>query len=225
MLTLHGFASSNYYNIVKYVLMHKELPFEEHLIYGGGEEWLSISPVGKIPALTTDDGRHLSETVVICDYLEEVYPDKPLYPADPGDKACVRQIMKVAELYLELPSRSLIGYAFSGKAAPEALQQNARQVTRRGIEAMNRLCRFSPWVAGSQMTLADIYVHYVNSVVHGIGSRQMQWDIVAEIDGMKQWSKRMRDSDIARSIEADRVANEPEFVAYITNYLEKNPKP
>ena len=28
MITLHGFAFSNYYNIVKHVLMHKQLPFE-----------------------------------------------------------------------------------------------------------------------------------------------------------------------------------------------------
>ena len=74
MITLHGFAASNYYNIAKYVLLYKEIPFEEHLVYGGGEEWLSISPVGKIPALTTEDGRDISESSVICDYLEEAYP-------------------------------------------------------------------------------------------------------------------------------------------------------
>ena len=42
---------------------------------------------------------------------------------------------------------------------------------------------------------------------------------------MKDWSRAMRDSDIARGIEADRVANEPEFVAYITDYMQRNPKP
>lgn len=222
MITLHGFASSNYYNIVKHVLLYKDIPFEQHLIYGGGEEWLAVSPVGKVPALTTEDGKHLSETVVICDYLEEVYPDRPLYPEDPAEKAHVRQIMKVAELYLELPSRSLISYAFSGKDAPEAVKQNVRHVSTRGIGAMNRLCAFSPWIAGDAMTLADIYVHYVNSVVHDIGSRLLEWDIVAEIAGMKDWSRSMRDSDIARRIEADRQANGPEFAAYITQYMKQS---
>ena len=219
MVTLHGFASSNYYNIVKYVLLYKEIPFQEHLIYSGGDEWLAISPVGKIPALTTETGEHLSETTVICDYLEEVYPQKPLYPGDAAARARVRQVMKVAELYLELPSRSLISYAFSGQAAPEGLKQNVRHVTNRGIGAMNRLCRFSPWIAGQRMSLADIYVHYVNSVVHSVGSRLLEWDIVAEIDGMKEWSRMMRDAEIACAIERDRVENEPEFIAYITDYL------
>ncbi len=53
MITLHGFPFSNYYNIVKHVLMHKQIPFVEELTYGGGEEWLAISPLGKIPGLPT----------------------------------------------------------------------------------------------------------------------------------------------------------------------------
>jgi glutathione S-transferase len=225
MITLHGFASSNYYNIAKYVLLYKAIPFEEHLVYSGGEEWLSISPVGKVPALTTEDGQHLSETTVICDYLEEAYPARPLYPADPVERAEVRQIMKVSELYLELPSRRLIAYAFSGKPAPESALTDARHVINRGLKAMQRLCRFSPWIAGSDMTMADIYVHYVNSVVHGIGSQQLDWDILAQIPGMKEWNKGMRDSDIARVIEADRCANEPEFIAYISDYMARNTIP
>lgn len=225
MITLHGFAASNYYNIVKHVLLYKEIPFEEHLIYSGGEEWLSISPVGKIPALTTADGQHLSETTVICDYLEEVYTQNPLYPADPVARAKVRQIMKIAELYLELSSRKLIAYAFSGKPAPEKVQEDVRHVTRRGISAMNRLCRFSPYIAGDSLTMADIYVLYVNSVVNSIGSRLLDWDILAEIDGMKPWSKALRETDIARKVEADRLANEPDFNAYIKDYMTANTIP
>lgn len=225
MLILHGFAASNYYNIVKYVLLYKQLPFQERLVYSGGEEWLSISPVGKVPALTTEDGQNISETTVICDYLEEVYTDKPLYPLDPVGRARVRQIMKVAELYLELPSRRLIAYAFSGRSAPEPLLDDVRHVTNRGLQAMTRLCRFAPHIAGSDMTMADIYVHYVNSVVGSIGSKQLEWDIMAEIPGMREWNSNMRDTDIARAVEADRLANEPEFTAYITNYLATNKKP
>jgi len=225
MITLHGFAASNYYNVAKYVLLYKEIPFEEHLVYSGGDEWLSISPVGKIPALTTESGQDISETTVICDYLEEVYPDKPLYPTDPVARAQVRQIMKVAELYLELPSRRLISYAFSDKPAPENALADVRHVTNRGIKAMQRLCRFTPWIAGSAFSMADIYVHYVNAVVNSVGSRQLEWDILAEIPGMKAWDKGMRDSDIARTIEADRRANAPEFAAYISDYLANNTIP
>lgn len=225
MITLHGFSASNYYNIVKHVLLYKEIPYEEHVTYGGGDEWLSISPVGKVPAITTEDGRHLSESAVICEYLEETYPEKPLYPAAAYERARVRQIMKVAELYLELPSRSLIAYAFSGKPAPEPAIANARHQTGRGLEAMRRLCLFSPHIAGDTFGIADIYVHYVNAVVLAIGCPQMDWDIVGEVPGMKEWGLAMRDSDIARRVEAERKANEPEFFEYISNYMANNAIP
>ena len=215
MVTLHGFTSSNYYNIVKYVLLYKDISFAENITYGGGDEWLSISPVGKIPAITTDEGVQLSETTVICEYLEETYPDKPLFPDDRVSRARVRQIMKVAELYLELSSRSLIAYAFSGKEAPEVVAGRAREVTVRGIGAMNRLCQFSPWIAGSDFSMADIFVHYANAVVRHVGPRQLDWDIVAEIKGMDTWTRRMEAEDFAQRIEADRRASEPQFAEYI----------
>lgn len=214
MIILHGFAASNYYNIVKHVLLHKGVPFEENLIFSGGDEWKAVSPLGKVPALTTEDGTHLSESTVICDYLEEVYPQVPLYPEDAVERARVRQIMKVAELYLELPSRRLIGHAFSNRPASDALKADVCHVTQRGLDALQRLCQFSPWIAGDEFTMADIYVRYVNAVVGSIGSRQLEWDILGEIPGMKEWMSRLQESEIAKKVEADRVANMPAFQAY-----------
>ncbi|MGP9689858.1 glutathione S-transferase family protein [Psychrobacter sp. AOP22-C1-C5] len=215
MITLHGFASSNYYNIIKHALLYKEIPFQENLIFTGNDELLAVSPMGKVPAITTDEGVSLSESSVICDYIEEAYPAIPLYPESPTERAAVRQIMKIAELYFELPSRRLISYVFSGTDAPDALKQEVRQVLARGIPALNRLCQFSPWIAGKEFTMADIYMHYVNAIVQAVGSTQLDWDVLAEIPGMKEWSKAMRQSDIAQKIEADRAASMPEFMTHV----------
>lgn len=212
MITLHGFATSNYYNIVKHALLYKELPFQENLIYAGSDDLLAVSPMGKVPAITTADGFSLSESSVICDFIEETYPTIPLYPESVAERAVVRQIMKIAELYFELPSRRLIPYVFSGTDAPDNIKQEVRQVLTRGIPALNSLCQFSPWIAGEQFTMADIYVYYVNTVVNAAASTQLDWDVLAEISGMKEWSKAMRQSDIAKTVDADRVANMPEFM-------------
>ena len=212
MIILHGFAASNYYNLIKHVLLYKEVPFQENLLYGGNDEFLAISPVGKVPAITTSEGLNLSESSVICDFIEETYPDTPLYPDNAGERAVVRQIMKIAELYFELPSRRLIPYAFSGKEAPEALKTEVRQVLNRGIIALASLCQFSPWIAGDKFTMADIYVHYVNAIVSSMGANQLGWDVLAEIPGMKEWNAFMSQSAIAKKVEADRLANMPEFM-------------
>lgn len=212
MITLHGFPASNYYNIVKHALLYKEVPFQEELIFAGSDALLTVSPVGKVPAITTDDGVTLSESSVICDFIEEAYPAIPLYPKSVTERAVVRQIMKIAELYFELPSRRLIPYVFSGTDAPEAVKEEVRQIITRGIPALNRLCQFSPWIAGKELTMADIYMHYVNVVVKACASTQLDWDVLAEIPGMKEWNETMSQSDIAKKIEADRLTNMPEFM-------------
>ena len=67
--------------------------------------------------------------------------------------------------------------------------------------------------------MADIYVFYVNAVVNSIGSQQLEWDILAEIPGMKAWIRSVKDSGIARQVEEERKANEPGFAAYIKDYM------
>lgn len=216
MIILHGFAASNYYNLVKHVLIYKERPFQENLLYGGSDALRAISPVGKVPAITTEDGLHLSESSVICDFLEDTYPAIALYPDNAAERAVVRQIMKIAELYFELPSRRLIPYAFTDSALPEPVEREVRQVLKRAIIALTRLCSFSPWIAGEQFTMADIYVYYVNIIVSAFGIQQLHWDVLSEIPGMQDWQARMSQSVIAKRIEADRLANLPEFTQMLT---------
>ncbi len=219
MTTLHGFPASNYYNIVKHVLLYKGIPFEEDLNYGGTDDYLGLSPAGKVPALTTEQGGHLSESSVCCDYLEETYPDQPLYPTDSFTRNYVRQIMRVSELYLELPCRRLIPYIFSDTPAPEALQEEVRGVVERGLEAMTRLCEFEPYLAGAEMTMADIYLRYVLKVVELAGTTKLEWDIIGSVPGMAEWSEMMADSDISRKVDADQAANMPEFMGIIKERL------
>ena len=211
MITLHGFPFSNYYNVVKHVLMFKGLPFEEQMEWGGNEAYLAISPVGKIPALTTADGGHLSESVVCCDYLEEAYPEHPLYPVDPYQRARVRQVMKVSELYIELACRRLLKYVFSNTEAPAVVQEEVNEVLQRGIDAMNRICSFSPYVLGSEQTMADIFLRYVMVVAGMASSSILKRDIAAEMPGMADWLAMMAETDIARKIDADQEANGPAF--------------
>ncbi|MGP4953166.1 glutathione S-transferase family protein, partial [Psychrobacter sp. T6-1] len=215
MITLHGFAASNYYNLVKHALLYKEIPFEENLVYPSSDELLAVSPVGKVPAITMPDGFNLSESSVICDFIEETYPDTPLYPADAKERATIRQIMKIAELYFELPSRRLIPFTFSGTQVPKPIAMEVRQVLERGIIALNHLSQFSPWVAGEHFTMADIYLYYVNTIVSAFAARQLDWDIMAQIPGMTEWNETMSQSDIAKRVDVDRLTNMPEFMQYV----------
>ena len=60
-----------------------------------------------MPALVTDDGRALPESEVICEYLEDAYPDPPTLPADPWGRAQVRLISRLCDFYLVMAMRPL----------------------------------------------------------------------------------------------------------------------
>jgi glutathione S-transferase len=51
-------------------------------------EWFKArTPTGTVPVLEHDDGRVLYESLVICDYLDAIYPQNRLWPTDPFEKA------------------------------------------------------------------------------------------------------------------------------------------
>src|SRR5437879_12271646 len=88
MLKLCGFHISNYHNKVRIALLEKGVPFEEDPSCRPcqEDEFLARTPMGKVPFLELD-GTTLAESQVICEYLEETYPQKSLYPADPLARA------------------------------------------------------------------------------------------------------------------------------------------
>lgn len=65
------------------------------LVRDGGEQhehdYRSLNPTGLVPTLQWGD-RVITQSLAICEYLEEVRPEPPLLPADPADRAFVRAI-------------------------------------------------------------------------------------------------------------------------------------
>jgi glutathione S-transferase len=214
MPTLHGFAYSNYYNIVKHTLLYKGVSFEEDLVYPSAEGYNKFSPALKVPSLTTDDGQHLSEAAVLCEYIEEAYPDKPLFPADLIERNKVRQLVHMAELYLELPNRRLLPYSFSNQPAPEQLVNEIKSVVDRGVNSINALASFSPWTFGDDFNMADIYLYYV-LVVSDMGSAMTGVDLNSRIPGLAAWREAFAESSISQRVAADTEANKEGFFNYI----------
>ena len=164
MLKLCGFRISNYHNKVRIVLLEKGIAFEEDDTCrpSQSDAYLARSPMGKAPFLELDGGRRLSESQVICEYLEEAYPQKPLLPRDPLERAKVRELVTHVELHLELVVRRLYGQVFfkRGNLSEEASQAVQRDLAK-GVRAFKALAKFDPYIAGRELTLADCaaFVH------------------------------------------------------------------
>ncbi|MGH1372139.1 MAG: glutathione S-transferase family protein [Cellvibrionaceae bacterium] len=221
MVVLHGFPYSNYHNIVKHALMIKGVEFEERITYPGTPELLAVNPTGKVPAMTTTKGSPLAESSVLVEYLEDAYPQQPLYPTDPEEKAKVRQIMKVAELYLELSARRLLPFAMTKSAPPKELVAEVKSVLDRGTRALSALAQFKPYVCGDKLTLADVYLRYALAIAKLVGPSFLQWNVLDSVEGLSQWDKLMADNEISQKIDADQAANAEEFMAYVSGQMKK----
>jgi len=162
MIVLCGFAVSNYYNKLKLVLLEKAIPFEERLVYPWQRKMLAAaSPLGKIPYIETEYGS-LSESQAILEYLEDAYPDTPLYPAGPFARAKCRELIQHLEYNAEWVARRLYKEAFFGGKVSEETKHEARERLTAGLQAIAKLASFSPYVAG-EFSAADCvaYVHFV----------------------------------------------------------------
>jgi maleylpyruvate isomerase len=75
-------------------LAYQAIPI--HLLNNGGEHlepaYRNINPQALLPALSNDDGAVMTQSLAIIEYLEEQYPDVPLLPAEPVDRARVRAL-------------------------------------------------------------------------------------------------------------------------------------
>ena len=204
MLTLCGFAASNYYNKVKLALLEKGVAFEEELAWLGQTD-RAASPLGKVPYLKTDAGP-LSESTVILEYIEDAYPARPLLPADAFQKGKVREIVRYLELHLELVARNLYGEAFFGGKVSDAAKEKTGEQLTKNVAAFAQLVKFSPFIAGDTFTLADcaaaVHLPLVSSATKIIYGR----DCLADLP-VREYLKLLGERPAVQTVNADRKTN------------------
>lgn len=119
-------------------------------------DYLDVNPLGRVPSLMLEDGRVLIESEVICEYLEQVYPDPPMLPADPRDGARVRTLSRISDICIVMAMQPL----FNMVALPPAQwDQDAIRHHIEGIDAsLDSLEEFigdEGYAHGGALTTAD----------------------------------------------------------------------
>jgi glutathione S-transferase len=212
MLKLVGFSVSNYYNKVKLALLEKGVDFGEELNWATKDEaTLALSPLGKVPFVITDAGP-LAESQVIMEYIEDAYPDKPLLPADPYQRAKVREMVAFLEIHLELVARRLYAEAFFGGKVSDETKESVRKELTRNIAAFARLAKFSPFLCGSTFTMADcagvVHLPLVSQATKAIYGD----DFLAGLP-VRDYTKMLGERATVQKVNADRKANLAEMAA------------
>ena len=212
MLTLCGFAVSNYYNKVKLALLEKGVEFAEQEVYpGASPALLAKSPLGKVPYLETEHGA-LAESQVIMDYIEALHPQPALIPADPFEAAKVRELLTFLELHIELVARELYGEAFFGGKTPDDYKQRIGAKLKKNVAAFAQLAKFSPYVAGDIFTMADCAAIFHLRLASAASVKVLGEDVLAGLP-VKEYLARMAQMPNVQAVDAARVAGLAAFAA------------
>ncbi len=149
LILYHGWRSSASRR-VRLCLAEKSLDYESRIVdMVKGEqhspEYLAINPNGVVPALLHDD-RVLYESSVIAEYLDETFPAPPIMPADPYQRAVVRNFVRWIDEHC-LPKLIVFNWSISmqpvatGWSEAELEQRLARIPTSERREAWTRVAR------------------------------------------------------------------------------------
>lgn len=138
------------------------IPLEAVDVLGGKNrtpEFLRINPLGGLPVLELDDGSHLTESLAIMEYFEELYPTPVMIGSTPLERARVRALERIAELAILFR----IGIIFQNthpfmagrmKQSADAAEA-ARGFLTSALAVMDAKIGENPFVAGARPTIAD----------------------------------------------------------------------
>ncbi len=113
-----------------------------------------LSPIGRIPVLQTDTGI-IPESEVISEYLDDLYPEKSLAGESPTERANVRLLSRIADIYL-MNNIFMVLPQINRKTRVEAIRDLLVGQVTRGMGALERhISQQGPYAAGDHLTRAD----------------------------------------------------------------------
>jgi glutathione S-transferase len=133
------------------------------------DEYRAINPIGKVPGLDLD-GYLIPESEVICEYIEDAYPDCPGLPTDARDRATSRLVARITDLYISPQFRPLLPHL-------NPVHRDQVEVDRIGAEldkafrSLEYFMGYGPFCVGAEPTLGDCalgpYMRLLKNVVFG----------------------------------------------------------
>jgi len=216
MNRLFHFPLSPFCRKVRLSLAEKKIEVElvEERYWEKSTEFLRRNPAGKVPILRLD-GKTLTESAAICEYIEERYPNPALMPTDPEGRYEVRRLVTWFDdkFHNEVTSKLLyerVNKKISGQGYPDSTNVKAgAKAIKYHLDYLGWLLDMRRWLAGDNMTLADFAAAAHLSSLDYISD--VDWDRNANV---REWYSKIKSRPAFRSILADQIPGFPQPAHY-----------
>lgn len=155
-MKLYGSIASPYVARVMMLARLKGIDLPLERAPGGGlrsDEYSAFNPIRKMPSLEVD-GRCIAESEIICEYLEEVYPDPPLLPADPILRAQSRMVSRINDLYIAPHNNGLVRQQRADPRDQQLIDHAAAEFEK-GFHYVAHFMGPGPFAAGDRPSIGD----------------------------------------------------------------------
>ncbi|MDP6437553.1 MAG: glutathione S-transferase family protein [Gammaproteobacteria bacterium] len=154
-MKLYGAIASPYVTRVVMFARLKGIDLELVDAPGGprSDEYRAINPIAKIPTLVVD-GQSIAESEVICEYLEDAFPEPSGLPADIMDRAISRMVSRIIDLYIAPHVSSMVRHVNPEKR-DQAVVDTAHEALQAGFGYLEHFMGSGPFAAGDTPTLGD----------------------------------------------------------------------
>ncbi|MEX2617523.1 MAG: glutathione S-transferase family protein [Alphaproteobacteria bacterium] len=174
------------------------------------DEFLALNPTGEVPVLLDPDGMVLADSWAISEYLDETHPEPPLLGRTPAMRAETRRLVAwfdnkfyeevTVNLVDEKIMKRFLGLGEPNSAAIRAGNHNIHY----HLDYIGYLTERRRWIAGDELTLADIAAASHLSCVDYLGD--VPWE---DHQAAKDWYARIKSRPSFRSLLGDHIPGAP----------------
>jgi glutathione S-transferase len=208
MRYLYHLPLSPFSRKIRLVLSEKRLPFELRMekVWERRAEYLELNPACTVPTLLEDNGLTIPDSGVICEYLEEAYPDISLLGRTLAERVEVRRLVAWFDgKFADEVSKNLIGEKFmkrlAGRGNPDAnVLRIGYTALRHHLQYIGWLAETRKWLGGANISLADFAAAAHLSVIDFAGD--VDWTVSP---AARDWYARVKSRPCFRGVLADRV--------------------
>jgi glutathione S-transferase len=164
MITFYNGSGSPFGWRVWLALEHKGIPYELRMLsFDQGDlkkpEFLALNPRGRVPTIV-HDGFPLGESSAIVEYLERVWPEKPLFPSDAQKAAVVRRIIREVDSDYGVPNEELVDEVLYTEEPERDVARiaGAKDKLVKELALWNEALEKKDWLAG-ELSAADFALY------------------------------------------------------------------